>query len=401
MEYIEKIFYSLLIYLIPGLFFIFGLLLAYLMWYRHSRRLSMLVIENRELQRDIKAVNTEDLRSRFHGKVVEKVQSVNDAWHHSHSTQEHHLKESLRQLEAQKIQLVTAKSELANKSQQLQEIDESFSIYKYNQEAIYNEVVNEKNALLASQGGSAQEAKIKALEEQLAASSSGQLGSISSVAKEPADYFANSQARNHYRYGYIFNDSNEAGYVDNLTGIIGISQELEVKLNKLGICQFKQIALWNQHQVGAFQHDLDFSGSIIVEDWVSQAAKLHNGKHGGVITPVTSLSSSENDPSTISEGIMLKSFTGEDVRFDDGLGVVFNTRPDAIDDLKLIRGVEADLEEKLNTMGIYRFRQIANWEIKQMSLVSNQLGFPGRVEEDDWKVQAKRFHLAKYGEVIG
>jgi len=125
MEYLEKILYSLLIYLIPGLFFIFGLLLAYLLWYRHSLRLNVLVNENRELQRDIRAIDPEDLKTRLHGKVNEKVQSVNEAWHYSHSTQEQHLKDSLRQLEAQKIQLLTAKSELDNKSVQLSSITKS------------------------------------------------------------------------------------------------------------------------------------------------------------------------------------------------------------------------------------------------------------------------------------
>jgi len=385
MEYIEKILYSLLIYLIPGLFFIFGLFLAYFMWYRHSRRLNMLVIENLELQRGINAVNTEDLRGRFHSKVVEKVQSVNDAWHHSHSTQEQHLKESLRELEAQKIQLITAKSALDFKKQQLKDIDESFNSYKNDQEVMYNEVLKEKDTLLATQ-------RVQIANDE---------GRDVQEARRLADYFANSKARHHYRYGYIFNDPNEAGYIDNLTDIVGIDDELAIKLNDIGICQFKQIALWNQHQVGAFQHDVDFSGSIVKEDWVSQAAQLHNGKHGGVITPISDVSSSKQKPFTISQGVILKSFDGEDVRFDDSLGVVYNAKPYAVDDLKLIRGVEADIEEKLNTVGIYRYRQIANWEVKHMTSFSNQIGFPGKIEQEDWKVQAKRFHLAQYGEVIG
>ena len=385
MEYIEKIFYSLLIYLIPGLFFLLGLLLAYFMWYRHSRRLSMLVIENQELQRGIDAVNTEDLRSRFHNKVVEKVQSVNDAWHHSHSTQENHLKESLRKLEAQEIQLITAKSSLEFKTQQLKDIDESFNSYKNDQEVMYNEVLKEKDTLLATQ------------RVQVANSE----GVDVRDARRLADYFANSKARHHYRYGYVFDNLSKAGYIDSLTDIAGIDDELETKLNEIGICQFKQIALWNQHQVGAFQHDIDFSGSIINEDWVSQAAQCHNGKHGGVITPISDVSNSIQKPFTISQSIILKSYEGEDVRFDDKLGVLYNAKPYTVDDLKLIRGVEVDIEEKLNALGIYRYRQIANWEVEHMTSFSNHIGFPDKIEQEDWKVQAKRFHLAQYGEVIG
>ena len=413
MEYIQKILYSLLIYLIPGLFFIFGLLLAYLLWYRHSRRLNVLVIENQELQHDISSVNTEDLRNRFHGKVEEKVQSVNNAWHHSHSNNEQHLKESLKQLEAQKIQLVTAKTELEFKAQQLKDVDKSFTNYKQDQEAIYKEL-DEKNSLLTSKAESiaespdytevlaSQKAKIKALEAQLAGvKSTDNLNSGSSQTVTLSDHFANTQARNHYRYGYIFDD-NRQGYTDQLSNITGLSDELEEKLNRLGIYQLKQIALWNHHQVAAFQHDLDFSGNIHTEEWISQAAKLHNEKHGGVIKPISNLSSNDQKPSSISQSVLLKSFVGEDVRADDVLGVVYNSRPNEIDDLKLIRGVAADLEEMLQEAGIYRFRQIANWDVKHMTEFSNRLlDSPGRIERDDWKIQAKRFHLAKYGEVIG
>jgi len=183
--------------------------------------------------------------------------------------------------------------------------------------------------------------KIKDLENQLklASTTSSNADSLDVTVKTSAEYFANTQAHNHFRYGYIFDNKSNTLYTDKLVEINGVSDELESQLNQRGIYQFKQIALWNLHQAEAFQHDLDFDGSIQIEQWVNQAADLHQEKYEEMIdTPV------------------------------------------ARDDFKLIRGVASVLEEKLNDMGIYRFRQIANWDVKQMAEFSNRLDFPGRKE---------------------
>ena len=60
-----------------------------------------------------------------------------------------------------------------------------------------------------------------------------------------------------------------------------------------------------------------------------------------------------------------------------------------IDDLKLIKGVGAVLEQRLNDAGIYHFWQIAKLRKAQMESLEGMLRFPGRMTRDDWKAQAR------------
>src|SRR6056297_915810 len=50
-----------------------------------------------------------------------------------------------------------------------------------------------------------------------------------------------------------------------------------------------------------------------------------------------------------------------EARVDEKLGMVYDSAPAEVDDLKEINGVGPALEEKLNEIGVYRFEQIANW----------------------------------------
>jgi large subunit ribosomal protein L21 len=59
------------------------------------------------------------------------------------------------------------------------------------------------------------------------------------------------------------------------------------------------------------------------------------------------------------------------------------------DDLKKISGVGPKLEEKLNSLGIYHYSQIAEFTPENMAYVDETLNFKGRIERDDWISQAK------------
>ena len=64
------------------------------------------------------------------------------------------------------------------------------------------------------------------------------------------------------------------------------------------------------------------------------------------------------------------------------------------DDLKTIVGVGPFLEKKLNAVGIFTFRQIANFNPEDVDKVNDVIEFfPGRIERDDWVGQAAQ--LAK------
>ncbi|MEL7032475.1 MAG: hypothetical protein AAGL97_07605 [Pseudomonadota bacterium] len=59
------------------------------------------------------------------------------------------------------------------------------------------------------------------------------------------------------------------------------------------------------------------------------------------------------------------------------------------DDLKLIKGVGAVLERRLNDAGIFHFWQIADLRKSQMDALEAVLRFPGRMTRDNWKAQAR------------
>ena len=67
------------------------------------------------------------------------------------------------------------------------------------------------------------------------------------------------------------------------------------------------------------------------------------------------------------------------------------------DDLKLIKGVGAVLERRLNDAGVFHFWQIAQMRKAQVDALEAVLRFPGRMVRDNWKAQARA--LAK--KVVG
>jgi predicted flap endonuclease-1-like 5' DNA nuclease len=68
------------------------------------------------------------------------------------------------------------------------------------------------------------------------------------------------------------------------------------------------------------------------------------------------------------------------------------------DDLKRVKGIGPFIERKLNALGIYTFRQIANFDEDLEDRVNDAIEFfPGRVRRDDWKGQAAQLAKEKKG----
>lgn len=78
-----------------------------------------------------------------------------------------------------------------------------------------------------------------------------------------------------------------------------------------------------------------------------------------------------------------------------------NKKPKAAverDDLQEIVGIGKVFEQALHELGIFTFRQIANFDISDIARVNAELkDFRGRMEQDDWIGQAKELHYKKYG----
>ncbi|GAB3936363.1 hypothetical protein [Larkinella terrae] len=71
------------------------------------------------------------------------------------------------------------------------------------------------------------------------------------------------------------------------------------------------------------------------------------------------------------------------------------------DDLKEIVGVGPFFERKLHTLGIFSFRQLANFTTEDVEKVSDIIEFfPDRIEREDWVGQAKQLYKEKYGRSV-
>jgi large subunit ribosomal protein L22 len=84
-------------------------------------------------------------------------------------------------------------------------------------------------------------------------------------------------------------------------------------------------------------------------------------------------------------------------RVDEKLGMVYDSAPSEVDDLKEIGGVGLKLEEKLNSIGVYKYEQIANWKKENIEEFDELLSFKGRIERDEWVAKAKELHKEKRG----
>ena len=63
----------------------------------------------------------------------------------------------------------------------------------------------------------------------------------------------------------------------------------------------------------------------------------------------------------------------------------------AADDLTRIKGIGPKLSQTLNELGIFHYRQIANWEAGEAGWIDEFLSFKGRVAREQWIEQAQKF----------
>lgn len=67
----------------------------------------------------------------------------------------------------------------------------------------------------------------------------------------------------------------------------------------------------------------------------------------------------------------------------------FTSAPAEVDELKRIKGIGPVIERTLNDLGIYQFKQIAEFSSENVDWVEGYLSFPGRIGREEWVTQAK------------
>ena len=70
------------------------------------------------------------------------------------------------------------------------------------------------------------------------------------------------------------------------------------------------------------------------------------------------------------------------------------------DDLELIAGIGPKLAQTLNELGVYRFEQIANWQVSDVERVDTHLNFSGRIDRENWIEQAKALAIGGRDEYV-
>lgn len=78
------------------------------------------------------------------------------------------------------------------------------------------------------------------------------------------------------------------------------------------------------------------------------------------------------------------------------LGGISEATEDDRDDLKAIKGIGPSIERKLNSQGIFTFKQISELTEETIPQVAEAIEFfPGRITRDRWIEQASRLYLEK------
>lgn len=156
---------------------------------------------------------------------------------------------------------------------------------------------------------------------------------------------------------------------DDLKMISGIGPVIEERLHSVDIYTFRQISKFSRKDIETIDDAIIyFSGRIDRDEWVAQAKELVNAaEHRTALFKRIS-----ERKAGISYGRI-------------GVAKIENA-----DNLTVISGIGGWIEEKLNVLDIFTYKQISNFTKEDVESVTEAIEyFPGRIERDDWIVQAK------------
>jgi predicted flap endonuclease-1-like 5' DNA nuclease len=156
---------------------------------------------------------------------------------------------------------------------------------------------------------------------------------------------------------------------DDLKMISGIGPFIEERLHALDIFTIRQISKFTARDIETINDAIEyFSGRIERDEWVAQAKEIIHNKD--------------------KKAELLQ-------RISQRRGNIYFTRigiakKEEADDLTIITGIGGWIKEKLNVLDIYTFQQIANFTDEDVQTVTEAIEyFPGRIERDEWILQAR------------
>jgi len=142
---------------------------------------------------------------------------------------------------------------------------------------------------------------------------------------------------------------------DDLKVIKGIGPKIETLLNKLGIKSWEQLATLKAAEINKVDEALvDFSGRIKRDEWVEQAKAIIRNNHQ---VPGKQKEKTKKTPAKATKKATAKKSSGK--------------------------------SNSLNKYGIKSWEQLAGLKVKEVNAIDEKLGFPGRINREQWVAQAK------------
>jgi predicted flap endonuclease-1-like 5' DNA nuclease len=156
---------------------------------------------------------------------------------------------------------------------------------------------------------------------------------------------------------------------DDLKMISGIGPFIVERLNALDIYTFRQISNFSPQDIETINDAIEyFSGRIERDEWVAQALDLVRNEE-------------------LKADLFRRISERKNRIYYDRIGTA---KKEEADDLTIISGIGGWIQEKLNALDIFTFRQISNFTKEDIITVTEAIEyFPGRIERDEWILQAR------------
>ncbi len=171
---------------------------------------------------------------------------------------------------------------------------------------------------------------------------------------------------------------------DDLSRIRGLGPFLEAKLNQMGVFTYAEIASWDQPRIQQVTAQIGYiPGRIERDDWVSQARLLLD---------------SNPQPMSIGSAVPSSERPADDDPLQKyGPGKPFNLDPT---DLKVIEGIDPEVEEVLKTSGVRSWADLANRESEELRAMLSQAD-AGLHDRDPrtWGLQARLASEGRWDEL--
>jgi len=182
----------------------------------------------------------------------------------------------------------------------------------------------------------------------------------------------------------FFEESNLQPALEKLSQDQGVHKSLEKREQEILKLRDTLVKLELDMQAGAIEfHSLEKNHLKLREQLseLENSQRDHDYAHMGTLQAI------------------LNEFSNEPVSNDNELGILFYSEPEHIDDLTQLDQLSKNVASQLNSLGIYRFRQVSLWSHDQFENIFEQLQLQTDQTIDKngvWQKQAAKLHNEHY-----